>query len=89
MRCADSLQSLKLHRIFLGGMPPRTGSVRWRVDSCGIERDVRVEDGVVGRCLPAWTRRRSGGGMEVRRERSCLRVEIEVDGGMERGIAEV
>ena len=87
MRCAESLQSLKLHFIFLGGMPPRTGKVRWRVDSWGMERERRVEVGVVGRCLPKWTRRRSGWGREVRRETRCLRVEMVVDGGMVSGIA--
>ena len=56
--------------------------------SRGIDIEARVEEGVAGRCLPAWTRRSSGGGMEVRRERSCLRVPIVVEGGMLSGIAE-
>lgn len=42
--------------------------------------------GEVVRCFPACTRRRSDGGTEVRRERSCLRVVIVVEEGMLRGI---
>ena len=44
----------------------------------GVE-DVLL-DGVV-RCLPAWRRRRSEGGIEVRRDRSWRRVASEVVGG--------
>ena len=43
--------------------------------------------GDVVRCFPACTRRRSDGGIEVRRERSCLRVVMVVEEGMARGIA--
>ena len=43
--------------------------------------------GEVVRCFPAWTRRKSDGGIEVRRERSCRKVVMVVEGGMVRGIA--
>ncbi len=43
--------------------------------------------GEVARCFPAYTRRRSDGGIKVRRERSCLKVVIVVEEGMVRGIA--
>ena len=42
--------------------------------------------GDVVRCFPACTRRRSVGEMEVRRERSCLRVVMVVDEGITRGM---
>lgn len=59
----------------------------WRVAFGGMAYVARVEDGEE-RCLPACTRRRSVEGMEgVRRERRERRVEIEVLGGRERGIA--
>ena len=83
MRCAPSLQSLKLHFSFLGGMPPRMGSAM-----CTVDEDGRSEDmgEVAVRCLPAWTRRISVVGAEVRRERSWRRVGIVVSVGMVRGI---
>ena len=42
MRCDAALQSLKVHLIFLGGIPPRMGSVMCRVAFWGIERVERV-----------------------------------------------
>ena len=58
-----------------------------RVDSGDCDSvDVDVFN-VAVRCLPAWTRRRSDGGREVRRERSWRRVEIVVDAGRVSGIA--
>lgn len=55
----------------------------------GIDSDSRVEAMlvVVVRCFPAWTRRRSVGGTEVRRERSWRSVVIVVVGGTSSGIA--
>jgi hypothetical protein len=86
MRCAASLQSLKLQRIFLGGMPPRSGSAMCRVALEGMARSVRVEAGVE-RCLPACTRRRSVAGRLWRRARREARVAIEVEEGIVRGMA--
>ena len=93
IRCAPFLHSLKVHFIFLGGMPPRMGRAMCRV----VEGGRRVEMGVVDavgaevesevRCLPAWRRRMSEAGAEVRRERRCRRVGIVVSEGMVRGIA--
>lgn len=69
-------------------MPPRIGSVRWMVEEGAMLSEDKVDDvfGEVVRCFPACTRRRSDGGTEVRRERSCLRVVIVVEDGMLRGI---
>lgn len=55
----------------------------------GIEYDCRVEE-AEERCLPACTRRRSEGEERlVRRARRERRVEMEVEGGMVRGIVDV
>lgn len=72
MRCAGSLQSLWVQRIFLCGIPPRTGKVMSITERGEMFREERVElaDEEVVRCFPAWTRRREDGGREVRRERS-------------------
>ena len=88
MRCAGSLQSLCVQRTFFGA-PPRIGKVTCRVAEDGIDSDSRVEAilVVVVRCFPAWTRRRSVGGTEVRRERSWRSVVIVVVGGTSSGIA--
>ena len=91
MRCAGSLQSLKVHRGFLGGMPPRMGNERLRVELGEIFREVSEgsvdkEEDVI-RWRPAWVRRSEGAGRDVRRERSCRRVVIVVEGGRDRGIA--
>lgn len=87
MRCAGSLQSLCVQRTFFGA-PPRIGKVTCKVAEDGIDSDSRVEAMfvVVVRCFPAWTRRRSLGGTEVRRERSWRSVVIVVDGGTSSGI---
>ena len=87
MRCAGSLQSLCVHRTFFGA-PPRIGKVTCRVAEGGIDSDSRVEAMfvVVVRCFPAWTRRRSVGGTEVRRDRSWRTVVIVVVGGTSSGI---
>ena len=61
MRWAASLHSLKLQRIFFGGMPPRRGMAMCRVALGGRRREERVEDGEE-RWWPAWTRRRSEAG---------------------------
>ena len=65
------------------------GRVRWMVENAGILREESVDNevGEVVRCFPPWTRRRSDGGREVRSERSCRRVAIEVDKGMIREMA--
>jgi len=86
MRWAPSLQSLKVQRIFLGGMPPRRGRdiVRW--EEGGRRLDMGVGE-VGGRCLPMWERRIEEGGAEVRRERRWWRVGRVVSEGMVRGIA--
>ena len=47
------------------------------------------EEDVAVRCLPAWTRRMSCVGAEVRRESRCRSVGIVVSEGMVRGIAVV
>lgn len=55
MRCAGSLQSLWVQRIFLGGMPPRKGRVMSITERGEMLREERVElaeEGVV-RCFPA------------------------------------
>lgn len=39
------------------------------------------------RSRPAWTRRSDEAGMLVRRESSVLRVDIEVEGGREKGMS--
>lgn len=90
MRCAGSLQSLWVQRIFFGA-PPRKGRVMSIVPDGGTLRDDRVEladEGVV-RCFPAWTRRSEVGGREVRMERSWRRVVMVVDEGMDNGMAEL
>ena len=88
MRCAGSLQSLCVQRTFFGA-PPRIGKVTCRVAADGIDSDSSVEAilVVVVRCFPAWTRRRSVGGTEVRRETSWRSVVIVVVGGTSSGIA--
>lgn len=53
------------------------------VDGGGDEEEASVEV----RCLPAWTRRMSDVGAEVRRERSWRRVGIVVSDGTVRGMA--
>ena len=95
MRCAPSLQSLKVHFIFLGGIPPRMGKAMCRVEDGGRIEEIGgagkpVEEASVVaevRCLPAWTRRISDVGAEVRKERSWRRVGIVVSEGTVRGIA--
>lgn len=90
MRCAGSLQSLWVQRIFFGA-PPRKGRVMSIVADGGTLRDDRVEladEGVV-RCFPAWTRRSEVGGREVRMERSWRRVVMVVDEGMDNGMADL
>jgi hypothetical protein len=47
MRCAASLHSLKLQRIFLGGMPPRIGSAMCSVAFAGMAYEDKVEEGEV------------------------------------------
>ena len=87
MRCAGSLHSLCVQRTFFGA-PPRIGKVTCRVAEGGIDSDSSVEAmfAVVVRCFPAWTRRRSVGETEVRRERSWRSVVILVVGGTSSGI---
>ena len=87
MRCAGSLHSLCVQRTFFGA-PPRIGKVTCRVAEGGIDSDSSVEAmfAVVVRCFPAWTRRRSVGETEVRRERSWRSVVIVVVGGTSSGI---
>lgn len=92
MRCAPSLQSLNMHFIFLGGMPPRIGRAMCRVEDSGTFREARVaveEDGEEAglRCLPAWKRRMEEVEAEVRRERRWTRVDREVSAGIARGTA--
>ena len=92
MRCAPSLQSLKVHFIFLGGMPPRMGRAMWRVDEGGRREamgavKVPEEASVEVRCLPACTRRMSDVGADVRNESSWRRVDIVVSEGTVRGMA--
>lgn len=89
MRWAESLQSLKVHFSFLGGMPPRIGSAMCRVEDGGSREEIGVVDGdvVEVRCLPAWTRRMEVVGAEVRRERRCRRVGIVVSEGTVSGMA--
>lgn len=87
MRCAKSLQSLNVHRSFFGGMPPRTGNVRVKVESGSRLNDDSVVDRVSGRCLPACVNRMEPTESEVRSESSWRRVGIEVCGGRARGIA--
>lgn len=93
MRCAPSLQSLKVHFIFFGGMPPRMGSATCRVEERGRIADIGVvvlpdaAASVEVRCLPACTRRMSDVGAEVRRERSWRKVGIVVSEGTVRGMA--
>ena len=69
-------------------MPPRRGVARCRTDDGGREREERVAVGVE-RCLPAWTRRREGGGREVRKDRRVRRVLMEVSVGTVRGKAAI
>lgn len=85
IRCAPSRQSLNVHRCFLGGMPPRIGRARCKVDSRVMRCDSRVEDGE--RCFPAYTRRRSCEGREVRMERRVVRLETVRSCGTVIGIA--
>ncbi len=87
MRCAASLQSLKEHRIFFAGMPPRRGRAMCRVALGGMAYSDSVVDDE-HRCLPAWTMRTSEGvATEVRSARRDRNVDIEVLGGRVRGIA--
>ena len=71
-------------------MPPRIGSAMCRVEDGGRRVETGVVDGaavVEVRCLPAWTRRMSDVGAEVRRERSWRRVGIVVSEGTVKGMA--
>ena len=73
----------------MGGIPPRIGNVKLIVEDGAILSEDRVDEvlGEVVRCFPEYTRRRSDGGIEVRRERSCLKVVMVVEEGIVRGIA--
>jgi hypothetical protein len=55
----------------LGGMPPRRGAARCSVASRCMWCSESVLEGE--RCLPAYTRRRSASGSEVRTERRVVR----------------
>lgn len=66
----------------------------WRVEDGGrrseigaVDDDVPDEASVEVRCLPAWTRRMSDVGADVRSERSWRRVGIVVSEGTVRGMA--
>lgn len=80
-----------MHFCFLGGMPPRIGRAMCRVDDGGRMEEMawESEEDMAVRCLPAWTRRMSCVGAEVRRESRCRSVGIVVSEGMVRGIAVV
>lgn len=89
MRCAGSLQSLNVQRTFLGGIPPRIGNERARVEFGRMLSEDNVgsgEDDELARWRPTWVMRREEAGRDVRRERRWRRVVMEVDGGMERGM---
>ena len=47
MRCAPSLQSLKSHLIFFGGMPPRIGRAMCSVAEGGSRSETKAGAGVV------------------------------------------
>jgi hypothetical protein len=67
-------------------MPPRMGRRRWSVELGRMCVVSRVASGCE-RSRPAWTRRSDEAGMLVRRESSVLRVDIEVEGGREKGMS--
>ena len=73
-------------------MPPRMGRAMWRVADGGRRSEIGAlvvpdETSVEVRCLPAWTRRMSVVGADVRRERSWRSVGIVVSEGTVRGMA--
>ena len=74
-------------------VPPKMGNRRLKVLFCGMEREERVEGGVVVsgfdsvKCFPACTSRMDVMGREVRKERRCWRCWIGVEDGTESGIA--
>ena len=68
------------------------GKAMWRVEDGGRRSEIGVVDvpdeaSVEVRCLPAWTRRMSDVGADVRNERSWRSVGIEVSEGTVRGMA--
>lgn len=61
----------------------------WRVDPSWRSDEIGDVVEVAVRCLPAWTRRMSVVGADVRRERSWRRVGMVVSTGMMRGMAAI